>query len=144
MANTAMTVGVAIAASQADQETGTSTTTVVTPGRQQFHPSAAKFWLLVTNTAGTFALTTSYNITSITDGATGLYDVTIATDMSSTSYVVVSNITGTDTANLGAGDGGFGAKVYTRAAGTYKIQCVNYSGSAFDSLYSYQVGYGDQ
>jgi len=132
------------AATQSEQETASSTSVYVSPGRQQFHPSAAKFWLLVTNTAGTFALTSSYNITSITDGATGLYSVTIATDMSASTYCVVSDITGTDTASLGAGDGGYGAKIYTRAVGTYNVQCVNYSGSAFDAIHSYQVGFGDQ
>ena len=35
-------------ATQANQETATSTTTIVTPGRQQFHPSAAKAWVMLT------------------------------------------------------------------------------------------------
>ena len=38
------TVSVATAAAQADQETATSITTAVTPGRQHFHPSSAKAW----------------------------------------------------------------------------------------------------
>lgn len=71
------------AASQADQETGTSTTTYVSPGRQQFHASAAKVWALA-DSAGTN--TTSYNVSSIVDVATGNIGIVFATDFSSTTY----------------------------------------------------------
>jgi hypothetical protein len=74
------------AATQAEQETGTSTSAFVTPGRQQFHASAAKFWGYVTVSAGTPTLQTSYNVTSITDTGTGLLTVTIATDFSSANW----------------------------------------------------------
>jgi len=77
----------AMLAAQSDQETATSTTLFVTPARQQFHPSAAKCWVVwgVTTT-----IDASYNITSITDNGTGDWTITIATDFSSVNYVAVA------------------------------------------------------
>lgn len=67
------------AATQADQETGTSTTVAVTPGRQHFHPSAAKGGARFDGTAtGTNAPTAGYNVTSITRNSTGNYTVNTA------------------------------------------------------------------
>lgn len=73
------------AATQADQETSTSTTTAVTPGRQQFHPSAAKAWARFTGSTG--ALIASYNLSSVTRNSTGNYNFNFTTSFSSaTSY----------------------------------------------------------
>ena len=71
-------------AAQSDQETATSNVLAVTPGRQQFHPSAAKFW---TKWANTTTISTSYNTTSITDTGTGNWTVNIGTDFSSGNWV---------------------------------------------------------
>ena len=84
----------AVVATQANQETATSTTTIVTPGRQQFHPSAAKAWIQCNN-FGTIA--GSYNVASIADTGTGVVTVTLTTAFSSTNYAV-----------LGSGNGGGG------------------------------------
>lgn len=70
------------AATQAEMETGTSTTTYVSPGRQHFHPGHPKCFAEVEVSAGTPTLETAYNITSITDSATGRLTITIATDFS--------------------------------------------------------------
>jgi hypothetical protein len=78
----------AVAASQAEQEAGSSTTVAVTPGRQQFHPSAAKAWINFDGT-GTPAVSASYNMdgsTPITEHGTGDYTLNIATDFSSAAY----------------------------------------------------------
>ena len=81
-----------IAATQADQETGSINTEFVTPGIQQFHPSAAKCWGFTIG-GGTPVLTApSYNMTSITDTGVGILTVTIATDFSSANYVAVAPI----------------------------------------------------
>lgn len=72
-------------ASQAQQEAGTATTVYVTPGRQQYHPSAAKAWVNFNGT-GTVAIRTSYNVTSITDNGTGDYSVNWDVDFSSANY----------------------------------------------------------
>lgn len=68
------------AASQSDQETAASTTAAVTPGRQQYHPSACKFWAKNVNTSSASA---SYNLTSITDNAGGDWTFNINVDFSS-------------------------------------------------------------
>lgn len=131
---------VAPAASQSDQETGTSTITYVTPGRQQYHPSAAKFWLQVTDSGGTtHTIVTSYNITSITDGATGLYSVTIATDFSSANYCIVSGLN-----RDGGTAAGFQVNTYSQAAGSFSVATVNAGGALEDMLGSFTAGYGDQ
>jgi hypothetical protein len=55
-------------ATQAQQETGTDVLVAVTPGRQQFHPSAAKAWVYA-DAAGN--ATVSYNTSSVTDIGAG-------------------------------------------------------------------------
>lgn len=75
----------ALLATQDDQESGSSTATLVSPGRQHFHNSAAKVWANLDGT-GTAALRVSYNMTSITDNGTGDFTFTIATDFSSANY----------------------------------------------------------
>ncbi len=72
-------------ATQAEQETGTAVDKIVTPGRQHFHQSAAKAWVKFNGT-GTPSVDASFNITDITDNATGDYTVNIATDFSSADY----------------------------------------------------------
>ena len=74
------------AATQAQQETGTSTTVAVTPGRQQFHASAAKGWIFADAAGGAAA---SYNVTSVTDSGPGDVLITWATDMSSANYSAI-------------------------------------------------------
>lgn len=79
--NTAVT-GTAVA-TQAQQETGSATNVLVTPGRQQFHPSAAKAWANFTSAAVNNA---SYNVASITDTAVGNWRVAFTTTFSSANY----------------------------------------------------------
>jgi len=71
---------VTAAATQAEQEAGTSTTTFTSPGRQQFHPTAPKAWCRITPANALVA--GSYNIASITDHAAGnrliVFDVDFA------------------------------------------------------------------
>ena len=88
MANSAITIGVALGAAQSDQETGTSTTTVVTPGTQQYHPSAAKAWVVFTGVTTT-TNQASYNVSSLTDNGTGDTTVNFTTSFSSSNYACV-------------------------------------------------------
>ena len=76
-----------VAATQAEQETGTSTTVPVTPGRQHFHPSAVKGWVMA-NTAG--ASVASYDVSSITDNGAGDATVNWATALSTANYCVAT------------------------------------------------------
>jgi hypothetical protein len=81
--------GIIEIAIQSEMEAGTDVLRAVTPGRFHFHPAACKCWGMA---VGTGSLTTSYNITSITDTGTGRLGVTIATDFSSTSYAIIAQI----------------------------------------------------
>ncbi len=75
---------------QSDQETATSTTLFVTPGRQQFHPSASKAWCYFDGTAtGTNAPTVGYGVTSVTRNGAGDYTVNLSITMSSSNYPVL-------------------------------------------------------
>lgn len=78
------------AATQAEQETGTAVDKIVTPGRQQYHPSACKCWGQASYSGGVPTLDVSYNMTSITDAGTGNLDVTIATDFSVDLYATLA------------------------------------------------------
>lgn len=121
--------GAAIA-TQAQQETGTSVINAVSPGRQHYHPSAAKFWVMWNGTGTT--ILASYNVTSITNSGTGDEVVTIATDFSSAAWA------GFLSSNAPMNE------VYTNvAAGT--VQCVtrSSSGTVTDAIDNV-VGFGDQ
>lgn len=89
------------AASQAEQEAGSSTIVFTTPGRQHFHPSAVKCWGMTTG-GGTPSLSASYNMTSITDAGTGKLTFTIATDFSSANWTV--SLSGHGTASTDPAD----------------------------------------
>lgn len=81
-----------IAATQADQEAATSTTTYVSPGRQQYHPSANKTWAYVTFSGGTPSIAASYNVTSLTDNGAGNTNVNLTVAFSSANYGVSGGI----------------------------------------------------
>lgn len=72
--------GTSTAASKAEQEAASSTSVFVSPGRQQYHPSACKGWIEA-DAAG--SATAAYNVASITDEGTGLVQVTWTTAFSS-------------------------------------------------------------
>lgn len=129
------------AASQAEQETGSATNVYVTPGRQQFHQSAAKFWGKA-DAAG--ALNASYNVTSVTDDGIGLLTVTIATDFSSANWgcwVTVERGSGvvTTSSNLIWAT----IKNSSQLAGAVSFECTNSSGYADPTRWHFG-GFGDQ
>jgi hypothetical protein len=129
----AATVTGNMVATQSDQETGTSTTTVVSPGRQHFHPSAAKCWLKCDHNGN---LTKNYNITSITDTGAGVVTVTIATDFGDADYAIVA-LTGSDT--------GCASPNSSQAVGSFVIRSFNTgTGAAQDSTLGYYAAcFGD-
>jgi hypothetical protein len=131
-------------ATQAEQETGTSLLKTVTPGRQHFHPSAAKCWLKATGDGTT--VSASYNITSLTDTGAGLLTVNIGTDFSSANWAAictierastalsVTNVTQTEVRNAG------------QAAGTLLIECwddVATNHNQEDPASYFMIGFGD-
>lgn len=110
------------AATQAEMETGTSVLVASTPGRQHFHPGHPKFWAMVTVSAGTPTLQTSYNVTSITDTGTGRLTVTIATDFSSVNWCC--QVTIEQVPSVGDPAQNYTAFVRTLAAGTVEVDAL--------------------
>lgn len=125
-------------AAQSDQETATSTTLAVSPGRQQFHPGHPKFWAYVTVSGGTPTLATNYNVTSITDSGVGSLTVTIATDFSGTSWAPLCNADKTGT----IADDTF--YVTPAAAGSIVLSNLNTNVAALDPVSWTASGFGDQ
>lgn len=123
-------------ASQADQETGTSTVLAVTPGRQQFHPSAAKFWANVNQSGATPTLANSFNVSSITDVATGQMRVNINVDFTDAGWSpMVSLFSTTDRI----------ANIEAKAAGTVTVRSSDIAGTDADPDSGWEVyGFGDQ
>jgi hypothetical protein len=119
-------------ANQAEMEAGSDTARAVTPGRQHFHPSAAKFWVQWTGNSTT--ILSSFNMTSIADTAVGDADGTIGTDFSSADWAASVDTRDTTTAWDAANvqGSGFNAK----AAGTFGVLCstITDGGTAVASL----------
>lgn len=72
-------------ATQAEQEAGSDATRAVTPGRQHFHPSAAKARVTVTG-GGTPAIAEDYGVSSVGDNGSGDYTINFDTAFSSINY----------------------------------------------------------
>jgi hypothetical protein len=82
------------AASQAEMEAGTSTTTYASPGRMQNHPGVAKAW---GNIAANGTINASYNVASVVvSGTTStyIYDVTLTNAMASANYAILVTMEG--------------------------------------------------
>jgi len=126
---------------QSEMEAGSSTTLAVVPGRQHYHPSAAKMWAQVEGQGTT--VHSSYNLTSITDSGVGDQTFTIATDFSSTTYCSVVSIergTGTNINVVYTTDKQVGS---FRAVG-YKIVTAGPTISSEDLSIINTVCFGDQ
>ena len=123
------------AATQAEMEAGTSTTTAVTPGRTRFHPGVAKAWCVFDGT-GTPALIASHNVdSSITDNGNGDYTLNITTDFSTGNFSVLATTNGVQDVAL----------VTATAAGTitYKTAVPN-DGTLVDNALNMMAAFGDQ
>ncbi len=127
------------AATQAEQEAASITTAAVTPGRQHFHPSAAKCWGYVTYSGGAPTLQASYNITSITDSGVGDLTVTIATDFSSANYAVVAS----GGINRAANDNNIFEESSSRTAGVFELNLFTTAGAAADPTQVSFAAFGD-
>jgi hypothetical protein len=130
------------AASQAEMEAASSTTVAVTPGRAQYHPSAAKFWVKFNGT-GTPAINASYNMTSITDNGAGYYTINIGVDFSSGNYCVVANaekLSGASSTSTLTGT----CMVPAYNAGDFGLITYNLVGTLSDCSAVFAAGYGDQ
>jgi hypothetical protein len=138
------------AASQAEQETASATNVYVSPGRQQFHPSAAKFWAKV---AGAGTLTSSYNVTSVTDTGPGQLTITIATDFSSADWCALASIRAPTDVLVAADYLNYTVQIVGQAAGTLTLETLQWlidngaTGSTVDNqdpTTYFAAGFGDQ
>jgi hypothetical protein len=66
-------------------------TTTTQPSIPALDKRMAKAWVNF-NGSGTVAINGAYNVSSITDGGTGVFDVNFATAMANTNYVAVPTI----------------------------------------------------
>jgi len=121
-------------ATQAQQETGTDVTVSVTPGRQQFHQSAAKWWCAA-DVDG--VINGSYNMTSVTDGGAGDITFTFATDMSAANQWAALY-----SARFSAFTGSY--RINAQGVTSIQVLVYNLSGTATDPIQHYGCGFGDQ
>lgn len=129
-----VTVGTALTiATQAQMEAATSNTNFVTPGRQHFHPGMAKA-LALCDFAGT--LTYGYNVTSVTDGGTGIVTVTFTTAFADTNYIVSA------IPSCSAGAYRY-ASVVTKNVGSVVIHVSSATGTAADGATLMVAVWGD-
>lgn len=126
---------------QANLETGTSLSGIVTPGRAHYHASAAKSYLNM-NGSGTAAIRASYNITSITDNGVGDFSVTIGNDHTNGNYTI--QITGENSDVSSTNDSVHGLKDSSvPAAGSYiMVETIAGSTGAGDPVYMYGITFG--
>jgi hypothetical protein len=83
-----------IIASRAEMEGGTSLTSLVTPGRQHFHPGHPKAWCKAGVTGNILA---SYNMTSVTDVGAGRAGFNFDNDFADIGYSVQASVQRTNT-----------------------------------------------
>jgi hypothetical protein len=126
-------------AAQATMESANAGTPV-TADMQQYHPGHPKCWAKATG--GTAALVASYNITSTSDGGTGVVTFNIATDFSSADwsccfgrYSGVTGATITDIANPASGSIQMKARIATAS---------DSNGDLIDPAAWFMAGLGDQ
>lgn len=122
------------AAIKADQQTGTSTTTVVTPARQQDHDSAAKVAVTFAANAG---IQVAYNAT-VAKISTGIYDITFTTAFSTAGTYGCSVTT-----DASAGTALFGFYARTSAS-VVRVTTLNSSFAVADPTFATVVCYGRQ
>ena len=122
-----------VVATQAQMEAASSVKEVVTPGRQQYHPGAAKAWASWNGAATSVTAGSSYNVTQIVRAAAGIYTITYTTPFSGNQYAVVSN------ASVG-----YISNFRSASAASVTILSFDNAGSTGDSTYICFEAFGDQ
>lgn len=82
----------AASATQAEMEAASSTTVAVTPGRVKYNPGVVKAWVLFSSSSTT-TITSSLNISSLTDNGTGDTSIAFTTAFSSANYAFLQGLT---------------------------------------------------
>ncbi len=119
-------------ASQSEQEAGTSIVAAVTPGRQQFHPSAVKGY--VKFSLADDVIDNSYNVSSVADVGAGIGTINWDVNFSSADYAVC----------MGHRQGGdLNQSVAITSAGACTATLKNDAGTGNDTVISV-IAFGDQ
>lgn len=126
-----------VAASQAEMEAATSTTVGVTPGRQQFHPSAAKVWV---QWIGSTVLA-SYNVSSVTDNGNADQTINFTAPFSSANYSI-AGCSGLNATSMRAVCQQYNA--HGPATGSCRLQIIQSDGLLSARVRGQAVFYGDQ
>lgn len=132
----------AMLAAKADQGTGASpgasTSKVVQPGTQQYHPSAAKAWVRFHWTGAAIVVDSTYGVSSVSRNATGVYVVNFSPVFANAVYVSIAN------AQRNTTQGGY----MVTPAIVSNTQCVlvvyDATGTAIDPAFVTAVFFGDQ
>jgi len=126
------------AATKAEQETGSSTTVAVTPGRQHNHDSAAKAWAIFAGSTGT--VQTSYGVTGVSRSGAGQYVLTFSTAFASAVNYICIGSTEHNAANTFVKFGAGAGKTTT----TITIYVLNTAGTLTDPDYVNVTFFGRQ
>jgi len=136
--------GIIEIATNAEVNTGSSTTLALTPSNAKAHQAVAKMWNTAADT-GTVASTDGYNVSSMTDHGTGDYTTTFTT--------ALANATFSNQAWATAGGSGFLFPWYSGAAGRkattylrmgcFYITSLTGSGTARDAAHVDFAVFGD-
>jgi hypothetical protein len=131
-----------IAATQTQMEAASSNAVFSAPSNQQFHPSAAKAWVIYDTRTGAAAISASYNVSSITDNGTGDVTVNFTSPFSSANYAFVGSGSGTGAGanSLVIGDD----STFAKATNAFRCVWRSQNGTATDANYCSLVFYGDQ
>lgn len=136
---TSSVAGISTSATQAQQETGTSTTVSVAPGTQHYHPSAAKGWVKA-NASGT--ATVSNNVSSVTDGGVGRVVVNWTTSFSTANYTATA--TAQKSTSLTDATTFICQQRDDTTASACHIDIIDSTGTAFaDPSYTHVIAFGD-
>jgi hypothetical protein len=132
-------------ATQADMESASSTTAIVTPGRARFHPGTAKAWLnwsLITTTT----ITSSHNVSSLTDTGVGITTVNWTTSFSTAGAYVFAGAVKADAAETIGGILNMrdGAPTSQMAAASMEVTTRGGGGTLYDTDLACLAAFGDQ
>lgn len=130
-------------ADQAAMESGT-TTRLVTPAVQHYHPGHPKFRVKAGTTGNDLG---SYNVSSLTDTGTGLVTVNIGTDFSSADWACITQVERASTSLAVANCRQSAIQFGGQAAGTLIAECHDLTAGTLllaDPTSWHIVGLGDQ
>jgi hypothetical protein len=130
------------AATQAEMESASSTSVAVTPGRQQYHPSAAKAWVQFNGTS-TYTINASYNVSSVSSIGTAQYRISWSTAFSSASYAYSMNCEKLTTAGPTTGTM-IVCNTFTQATGYIDIALMCIDGTRTEPPKITATAFGDQ